>query len=60
MKIAAFVQPWSVMVSMESNPCEIGNLTMKSSVTVLKGMASSLGYIGCRGAFIGHVFTLWH
>jgi hypothetical protein len=36
MKIAAFVQPWSVMVSIESYPCETGNLTMKSSATVSK------------------------
>jgi hypothetical protein len=58
MKIAAFVQPWLVIVSIESNPCEIGNLTMKSSATVSKGVASALGYIGCRGALVGRVLTL--
>jgi hypothetical protein len=58
MKIAAFVQPWLVIVSIESKPCEMGNLTMKSSVIVSKGVASGLGYIGCRGALVGHVLTL--
>jgi hypothetical protein len=58
-KIAAFVQPWSVIVSMESNPCETGNLTMKSSAMVSNGIASNLGYIGCRGALVGRVLTLW-
>jgi hypothetical protein len=43
MKIAAFVQPWLVMVSIELYPCETGNLTMKSSATVSKGVASNLG-----------------
>jgi hypothetical protein len=43
MKIATFVHPWSVMVSIESYPCETGNLTMKSSATVSKGAASNLG-----------------
>jgi hypothetical protein len=58
MKIAAFVQPWSVIVSIESKPCDTGNLTMKSNATVSKGEASVLGYIGCRGAFVGLVLTL--
>jgi hypothetical protein len=60
LQIAAFVQPWLVMVSIASNPCETGNLTMKSSATVSKGIASSLGYIGCRGTLVGLVLTLWH
>jgi hypothetical protein len=33
MKIAALVQPWSVIVRIESKPCETGSLTIKS-VTV--------------------------
>jgi hypothetical protein len=43
MKIAAFVQPWLVMVSIELYPCDTGNLTMKSSVTVSNGAVSCLG-----------------
>ena len=43
MNIVAFVQSWSVMVSMESNPSVTGNLMMKSSVTVSNGIASGLG-----------------
>ena len=39
----AFVQSWSVIVSIESYPEDTGNLTMKSSVTVSNGMASGLG-----------------
>ena len=40
MKIAAFVQLWSVIVSIESNPSDGGNLMMKSIATVLNGNAS--------------------
>src|SRR6266702_1675408 len=62
MNIAALLQSWSVMVSMESYPCDIGSLVMKSNATVSKGIASSFGYIGCRGAWIGQVLILccWH
>jgi hypothetical protein len=59
MNIAALVQPWSVMVRMESKPCETGSLTMKSSATVSNGIASGLGYIGCKGALVGQLLTLW-
>ncbi len=60
MNIAALVQPWSVMVSMESKPCETGNLTIKSSATVSNGIASGFGYMGCNGALVGRLLTLWH
>ena len=40
-KIAALVQSWLVTVSIESNPCDSGNLVMKLIVTVSKGIASS-------------------
>ena len=51
MKIAAFEQSWSVMVSMESYPFEGGNLTMKSIATVLKGNAHRMGNMGCKVAW---------
>jgi hypothetical protein len=59
MKMDAFVHPWLVMVRIKSKPCEIGNLTMKSSATILNGSASGFGYMGCRGAFVGRLLTLW-
>ena len=40
MNIAALLQSWSVMVSIESYPCNTGNLVMKSRVMVSKGIAS--------------------
>jgi hypothetical protein len=58
MNIAALVQPWSVIVRMESKPCETGSLTMKSSATVSKGIASDLGYMGCKDTLVGQVLTL--
>ncbi len=60
MNMAALLQLWSVIVSMESYPCNIGSLVIKSSVTVSKGIALGLGYIGCRGARVGQVFILCH
>ena len=48
MKIAAFEQSWSVMVSMELYPSDSGNLTMKSIATVSNGSAFGMGKIGCR------------
>ncbi len=60
MNMAALLQSWSVTVSMELYPCDTGNLVMKSNVTVLKGMASGFGYIGCRGAWVGRVLILCH
>ncbi len=60
MNIAALLQSWSVMVSIESYPCDMGSLVMKSRATVLKGIASGRGNIGCSGALVGHVFILFH
>ncbi len=62
MNTAALVQLWSVMVSIESYPCEIGSLVMKLSATVSNGIASCMGNIGDSGALFGHVLTLflWH
>ena len=52
MKIAAFEQSWSVMVSMESYPFDDGNLTIKSIATVSKGNACDTGKIGHRAAWV--------
>src|SRR6266702_914522 len=62
MNTVAFVQSWSVMVSIESYPCEIGSLVMKSSVTVSNSIASRVGNIGDNGALVGCMLTLflWH
>src|SRR6266702_1624195 len=59
MNIAALVQSWSVTVSIESYPCEIGNLVMKSNATVSKGIASHVGNMGDSDAFVGCVLTLF-
>ncbi|SRR6266702_655513 len=59
MNIAALLQSWSVTVSIESYPCDIGSLVMKSRAMVSKGIASGWGNIGCRGALVGHVFILF-
>src|SRR6266702_1595000 len=56
---AAFVQSWSVMVSIKSYPCEIGSLVMKSRATVSKGIASHVGNIGDSGALVGRVLILF-
>ncbi len=55
---AALLQSWSVMVSIESYPCDIGNLVMKSNVTVSKGIASGWGNMGCSGALVGRMLIL--
>ena len=52
MKITAFEQLWSVIVSMESYPFEGGNLTMKSIATVSKGNACETGRIGRNVAWV--------
>ncbi len=52
MNIAAFVQSWSVTVSIKLYPCEISNLVMKSSVTVSNGIASCMGKMGDSGALV--------
>jgi len=62
MNRATLLQSWSVMVSIESYPCDRGSLVMKSSATVLNGIASRQGNMGCSGALVGCVLTLflWH
>ena len=51
--ISIFVQSWSVMVRMESNPADSGNFTIKSMAIVWKGSAWASGVIGDRVAFRG-------
>src|SRR6266702_2853357 len=62
MNSATLLQLWSVTVSIESYPCDIGNLVIKSRATVLNSIASGFGYIGCKGAQVGRVLILcrWH
>ena len=60
MKMAAFVQLWSVTVRIESYPCDNGSLVIKSIATVSNGVASVLGYIGLSAAHVGWLLTLWH
>ena len=43
MKRDILVQSWSVMVRMESNPCDSGSFVMKSSAIVSNGSASGVG-----------------
>jgi hypothetical protein len=57
-KIVAFEQLWSVTVSMELYPCDTGNLVMKSTATVSKGIASGLAHMGSSGALVGRLLTL--
>ena len=57
--IAAFVQLWSVTVSIESYPCEIGSLVIKSSATVSNSIASCMGKVGDSGALVGCVLILF-
>ena len=59
MNTAALVQSWLVTVSIKSYPCEIGNLVIKSRVTVSKGMALGMGNMGCNGALVGCVLILF-
>ncbi len=60
MNTAAFVQLWSVTVSIESYPCEGGSFVIKSSVIVSKGIASGLGNIGDNAALVGRILILFH
>ena len=60
MNMAAFVQLWSVMVSIDSYPCEIGSLVMKSKAIVSNGIASGLGNMGDIDALVGRVLILFH
>jgi len=55
----ALLQSWSVTVSIESYPCDMSNLVIKSRATVSNGIASGLGYIGCRGTLVGYVLILF-
>ena len=59
MNTAAFVQSWSVMVSIESYPCEIGSLVMKLRAIVSNGIASGLGNMGDSDALVGRVLILF-
>ena len=60
MKCAILVQPWSVIVSIESYLFERGNLVIKSKATTSNGATPSVGYIGRRGALVGQLLTLCH
>ena len=60
MNIAALLQSWSITVSIELYPCDMGSLVMKSRATVSKGIASGWGNMGCSGALVGCVFILFH
>src|SRR5580693_7558631 len=53
MKMVAFEQSWSVTMSMESYPCDTGSFVMKSTATVLNGVASGLAHMGSNGALVG-------
>jgi hypothetical protein len=53
------MQSWSVTVSMESYPLEIGSLTTKSIAIVENGHAHEWGKIGCRGGRFGCMFVLF-
>ena len=58
-KMAILVHPWSVMVRMESYPCDLGNLTMKSIAIVENGVVFGWGKIGESGAFCPWVLVLF-
>ena len=62
MNIDALEQSWSVTVRIESHPLHSGSFVMKSMATTSNGVASSLVNIGCSGARVGRLFTLflWH
>ena len=59
MKMAAFVQSWSVTVRIESYPCGNGSLVIKLIATVSNGVALVLGYISLSAAHVGQLLTLW-
>ena len=44
---------------MESYPYDKGSLVMKSKAMVANGIASGIGKIGDKGAFVGRLFILW-
>jgi len=51
MKIAAFMQSWLVIVSMESYPLDFGNLVIKSIAITLNSSALGLVVMGYRCGF---------
>ena len=53
MKHDILIQSWSVIVRIESNPCNSESLVMKSSTIVSKGSAFSVGYMGLSAAQVG-------
>ncbi len=44
---------------MESYPCEVSSLVIKSSAIVSKGIASGVGNMGDNDALVGHVLILF-
>ena len=48
-KIAILEMSWSVMVMIESNPCDMGNFMIQSTAMVEKGVALCSGEMGNRG-----------
>src|SRR6266702_2290369 len=60
MNRATLLQLWSIIVSIESYPCDGSNLVIKSSTTVSNGIASGWGNMGCSGALVGLVLILCH
>ena len=61
-KITALEQSWSVTVSIESYPCDLGSLVMKSIATTSNGVASGFRDMGYSAAFhaFGLLLCLWH
>ena len=57
--VSIFVQSWSVMVRIESNPADSGSFTIKSIAIVWNGSASVSRVMGNKGAFQGWVFPLF-
>src|SRR5712691_11478733 len=60
--LAALEQPWSTMVSTESNPCDFGRSVMRSIETYWKGPSSTATSNCCSGAFKRWTLVLdsWH
>jgi hypothetical protein len=58
MKMVAFEQSWSVTVRMELYPWDTGSLVIKSTATVLNGVASGFAQMGSNGALVGWFVNL--
>ena len=58
-KMAAFVQSWSVTVRIVSYPLDVGSLMIKSKAMVWNGNALGIGNMGCTAGHVGWVFTLF-